>query len=83
MKTGIEHIFEQFNRMAELTRGWLNKPNELNLYAAIDAINYLDGLAFASTMAHKECESDADLAAAMCDDAKFLRDWYYQIRLAE
>lgn len=83
MKTGIEHIFEQFNRMADLTRGWLNKPNELNLYAAIDAINYLDGLAFASTMAHKECESDADLAAAMCDDAKFLRDWYYQIRLAE
>lgn len=83
MKTGIEHIFEQFNRMADLTRGWLNKPNELNLYAAIDAINYLDGLAFASTMAHKECESDADLAAAMCDDAKFLRDRYYQIRLAE
>lgn len=83
MKTGIEHIFEQFNRMADLTRVWLNKPNELNLYAAIDAINYLDGLAFASTMAHKECESDADLAAAMCDDAKFLRDWYYQIRLAE
>lgn len=83
MKTGIEHIFEQFNRMADLTRGWLNKPNELNLYAAIDAINYLEGLAFASTMAHKECESDADLAAAMCDDAKFLRDWYYQIRLAE
>lgn len=83
MKTGIEHIFEQFNHMADLTRGWLNKPNELNLYAAIEAINYLDGLAFASTMAHKECESDADLAAAMCDDAKFLRDWYYQIRLAE
>lgn len=83
MKTGIEHIFEQFNRMADLTRGWLNKPHELNLYAAINTINYLDGLAFASTMAHKECESDADLAAAMCDDAKFLRDWYYQIRLAE
>lgn len=83
MKTGIEHIREQFNRMADETREYLNDPTELNLYIAIDTINYLDGLAFAATMAHKECESDADLAADMCDDAKFLRDWYYRVRLSE
>lgn len=83
MKTGIEYIWQQFNRMADVTRGYLNKPHELNLYVAINTINYLEGLAFAATMAHKECESDADLAAAMCDDAKFLRDWYDQIHLAE
>ena len=83
MKTGIEYIWQQFNRMADVTRGYLNKPHELNLYVAINTINYLEGLAFAATMAHKECESDADLAAAMRDDAKFLRDWYDQIHLAE
>ena len=83
MKTGIEHIFEQFNRMADLTRGYLNKPHELNLCVAINTINYLDGLAFAATMAHKECESDADLAAAMCDDAEKLRKWYYEIKLGK
>lgn len=83
MKTGIEYIWQQFNRMADVTRGYLNKPNELNLYVAINTINYLEGLAFAATMAHKECESDADLAVAMCSDAKFLREWYDQIHLAE
>lgn len=83
MKTGIEHIRDQFNRMADETREYLNNPTELNLYIAINTINHLDGLAFAATMAHKECESDAGLAAAMCDDAKFLRGWYYQIRLAK
>ena len=83
MKTGIEHIREQFNRMADVTRGYLNKPHELNLYTAINTISYLDGLAFAATMAHKECESDADLAAAMCDDAESLRQWYYEIKLGK
>lgn len=83
MKTGIDLIREQFNLIADETRGYLNNPNELNLYTAINHINYLDGLGFAAIMAHKERESDADLAAAMCDDAEMLRKWYYEIKLGK
>lgn len=83
MKTGIEHIQQHFDFVSDTTRDYLNHPSRINLAIALGKINYLEGLAFAATMAHKECESDADLAAAMCDDAKFLRDWYYRIRLAE
>ena len=80
MKTGIEHIREHFNTMSGRTRKFLNHPTELNLVTALNGINYLEGLAFAATLAHIECESDVDLAAAMFDEAKFLRDWYYKIR---
>ena len=83
MKTGIEHIREQFNRMADLTRGYLNKPHELNLLIALNTINYLEGLAFAAMMAHKESEKDADLATEMHDDVDFLRQWYYEIKLGK
>ena len=80
MKTGIEHIREHFSTMLGRTRKFLNHPTELNLFIALNGINYLEGLAFAATLAHKECESDVDLVAAMCDEAKLLRDWYYKIR---
>lgn len=83
MKTGIEHIHEQFERMAGLAREYLNKPHEINLVCALNTINYLEGLAFAAVMADKKTESDADLAALMSDDAKFLRSWYYEIRLGK
>lgn len=83
MKTGIAHIQAQFERMADLTRWCLNKPHESNLHVAINTINYLEGLAFAAIMAYKECESDVDLAAAMHDDAKLLRQWYYEIKLGK
>lgn len=83
MKTGIEHIRAQFERMADLTREYLNHPHELNLFVALSTINYLEGLAFAAMMAHKETEKDSDLAAEMYDDANFLRDRYNEIRLTK
>lgn len=83
MKTGIEYMRAQFERMADLTREYLNQPHELNLLIALNTINYLEGVAFAATMAHKERESDADLAAVMSDDAELLRKWYYEIKLGK
>ena len=80
MKTGIEYIREQFDHMADLTREYLNHPHELNLFLALNTINYLEGLAFSAMMAHKETEKDSDIAAEMCDDAKLLREWYYEIK---
>lgn len=83
MNTAIGRIREHFNIMADITRKFLNKPNDINLGLAINSIYYLEGIAFAAIMAHKECESDADLAAAMSDDAKLLRQWYYEIKLGK
>ena len=83
MKTAIGCIQEHFNTMSDITRKFLNKPNAVNLELAINSIYYLEGLAFAAIMAHKESESDADLAAAMSDDAKLLRQRYYEIKLGK
>lgn len=83
MKTGIEHIRDRFEHKADLTREYLNRPNEINLFCALNTLNYLEGLAFAAVMADKKTENDADLAAQMFDDAKFLRSWYDEIRLGK
>ena len=83
MKTGIEHIRAQFERMADLTREYLNQPNELNLLISLNTINYLEGLAFAAIMARKETEKDAELASVMSDEAELLRKWYYEIKLGK
>lgn len=83
MKTGIEYVYDQFERMADLTREYLSHPHELNLFLALNTINYLEGLAFSAMMAHKETEKDSDIAAAMCGDAKFVREWYYEIKLGK
>ena len=78
MKTGIDHIWEHFNTMSYRTIQHLNKPNKLSLDIALQQINYLEGLAFAALMAHKENEDDSIIAARMSQEAADLRSVYYE-----
>lgn len=78
MKTGIEHIREQFNYMDNLIIEYLNEPNETNMFIAAQHISYLEGLAFAALMAHKENENDVDIAITMSKACRELRDAYYE-----
>lgn len=78
MKTGIDHIWEHFNAMSYRTTQHLNKRDKICLDIALQQINYLEGLAFAALMAHKENEDDSIIAARMSQEAADLRSVYYE-----
>lgn len=78
MKTGIEHMYEQFKSMSEAIAEWLAEPNEISLMLALNYINYIEGIAFAALMAHKENEIDSDIAVRMHREAGNLRSFYYE-----
>ena len=76
MKTGIEHMNEQFNYMASVITEYLTEPNEVNMFLAVQHISYIEGIAFAALMAHKENENDSDIAVKMSQEARVLRNDY-------
>lgn len=78
MRTGIDYMFEQFNVMATFTTEYLSKLNETNMFLAACHINYIEGIAFAALMAHKENENDSDIAVRMSQEARVLRNAYYE-----
>lgn len=78
MKTGIEHMNEQFEAMVKAVEEWLAEQNDESLEMAIEIINYLEGIAFAALMAHKENENDSDIAVKMSQEARVLRNDYYE-----
>lgn len=78
MKTGIEHMYEQFKYMSEAIVECLAEPNEISLMLALNYINYIEGIAFAALMAHKENEDDSVIAARMAQEARDLRNLYIE-----
>lgn len=80
MKTGIEHMNVQFESMAKAVEQWLEEVNNVSLEMSIQIINYLEGIAFAALMAHKERESDVEIANRMYAKAKCLRENYNNAR---
>lgn len=80
MKTGIERMHEQYKFMSEAITEWLAEPNEISLMLALNYINYIEGIAFAALMAHKENANDIDIAARMHREAGDLRSLYYEKR---
>lgn len=81
MKTGIEHVYNHFETMAKTVEEWLAEENDESLEMSIDLINYLEGVAFAALMAHKENENDSDIAIKMSQEARGLRnDCYEKLR---
>lgn len=78
MKTGIEHVYNQFETMAKTVEEWLAEENDESLEMSIEIINYLEGVAFAALMAHKENENDIDIAVKMSQEARVLRNNYYE-----
>ena len=80
MKTGIEHMYEQYKCMSEAITEWLAEPNEISLMLALNCINYIEGIAFAALMAHKENANDSDIAARMHREAGDLRSLYHEKR---
>lgn len=77
MRTGIEHMFNQFKVMAAFITEYLSEPNETNMFLASSHIDYIEGIAFAALMAHKETENDSYIAAKMSQEACDLRSAYY------
>lgn len=78
MKTGIEHVYNHFETMAKAVKEWLSDENDESLEMSIEIINYLEGVAFAALMAHKENENDSDIAVRMSQEARALRNDYYE-----
>lgn len=78
MKTGIEHMYEQFKCMSEAIYEWFAEPNEISLMLALNYINYIEGIAFAALMARKENANDSDIAVRMHREAEDLRSLYYE-----
>lgn len=78
MKTGIEHVYNHFEAVAKAVKEWLADENDESLEMSIDIINYLEGVAFAALMAHKENENDSDIAVKMSQEARGLRNDYYE-----
>lgn len=83
MKTGIGHMYEQFKYMSGAIVEWLAEPNEISLMLALNYINYIEGIAFAALMAHKENENDSDIAVRMRREAGDLRNLYYDKKRLE
>lgn len=80
MKTGIEHMSVQFEAMAKSVEEWLEEVNNVSLEMSIQIINYLEGIAFAALIAHKERESDIEIANRMYGKTKCLREDYNNAR---
>lgn len=78
MKTGIEHVYSHFGALAKAVEEWLTEANDESLEMSIEIINYLEGIAFAALMAHKENENDHDIAVRMSQEARVLRSDYYE-----
>lgn len=78
MRTGIEYMRDQFSHMSALITEYLADPNEINMLIAAQHISYIEGIAFAALMAHKENENDSDIAVAMSQESRTLRDAYYE-----
>lgn len=78
MKTGIEHVYNHFEALAKTVEEWLAEANDESLEMSIEFINYLEGVAFAALMAHKENENDTDIAVSMSQEARVLRNDYYE-----
>lgn len=78
MKTGIEHVYSHFEALAKAVVEWLTEANDESLEMSIEIINYLEGVAFAALMAHKENENDIDIAVRMSQEARVLRSDYYE-----
>lgn len=78
MKTGIEHVYNHFETLAKTVKEWLAAENDERLEMSIQLIDYLEGVAFAALMAHKENENDTDIAVRMSQEARVLRNDYYE-----
>lgn len=78
MKTGIEHVYNHFETLAKTVEEWLAAENDERLEMSIQLIEYLEGVAFATLMAHKENENDSDMAVRMSQEARVLRNDYYE-----
>lgn len=78
MKTGIEHVYSHFESLAKAVEEWLTEANDESIEMSIEIINYLEGVAFAALMAHKENENDIDIAVRMSQEARVLRSDYYE-----
>lgn len=78
MKTGVEHMYEQYKCVSKAIAEWLAEPNEISLMLALNHINYIEGIAFAALMARKENANDSDIAARMSQEARVLRNDYYE-----
>ena len=73
MKTGIERIKVAFDESAIRVEKYLSIGGKMRLDVADYMLNYLEGIAFAVSMAHKEKMSDFDLADEMFERAHNLR----------
>lgn len=73
MKTGIESIKIVFDESAIRAEKHFSIGGKMHLDVAEYILNYLEGIAFAATMAHKEKMTDYDLADEMFERAHNLR----------
>lgn len=71
--TGIERIKIVFDESAIRAEKHFSIGGKMHLGVAEDILNYLEGITFAVTMAHKEKMSDYDLADEMFDRVHNLR----------
>ena len=73
MKTGIERIKIVFDESADRAEKHFSIGGKMHLDVADYILNYLEGIAFAATMAYKEKMSDYELADEMFERARNLR----------
>lgn len=73
MKTAIEIIKISFDESAIQAEKHFSIGGKMHLDVADYILNYLEGIVFAVSMAHKEKTSDCDLADEMFERAHNLR----------